>query len=100
MRQWDGQPLPDSLAGDLELAFIKPDAKIWASPRRFDRHGESGLAFSELLPHTARSADDLCVVRSMTTDQINHHTGPAHDGLRHPVRRSSLDGCLGDLRLG
>ncbi|MYG03530.1 MAG: DUF1501 domain-containing protein [Acidobacteriia bacterium] len=75
MRQWDGQPLPDSLAGDLELAFIKPDAKIWASPRRFDRHGESGLAFSELLPHTARSADDLCVVRSMTTDQINHHTG-------------------------
>ena len=75
MRRWDGQPLPDSLAGDLELAFIKPDAKIWASPRRFDRHGESGLAFSELLPHTARSADDLCVVRSMTTDQINHHTG-------------------------
>lgn len=75
MRRWDGQPLPDSIAGDLELAFIKPDAKIWASPRRFDRHGASGLAFSELLPHTARSADDLCVVRSMTTDQINHHTG-------------------------
>lgn len=75
MRRWDGQRLPDSLAGDLELAFIKPDAKIWASPRRFNRHGESGLAFSELLPHTARSADELCVVRSMTTDQINHHTG-------------------------
>ena len=75
MRRWDGQSLPESLAGDLELAFIKPDAKIWASPRGFDRHGESGLAFSELLPHTARSADDLCVVRSMTTDQINHHTG-------------------------
>ena len=75
MRRWDGQSLPDSLAKELELAFIKPDAKIWASPRRFDRHGESGLAFSELLPHTARRADDLCVVRSMTTDQINHHTG-------------------------
>ena len=75
MRRWDGQPLPDSLAGDLELAFIKPDAKIWASPRRFDRHGESGLAVSELLPHTAGCVDDLCVVRSMTTDQINHHTG-------------------------
>lgn len=75
MRRWDGQSLPDSLAAELELAFIKPDAKIWASPRRFDQHGESGLAFSELLPHTARCADDLCVVRSMTTDQINHHTG-------------------------
>ena len=75
MRRWDGQSLPDSLAAELELAFIKPDAKIWASPRRFGQHGESGLAFSELLPHTARCADDLCVARSMTTDQINHHTG-------------------------
>ena len=75
MRRWDGQPLPESLAGDLELAFIRPDAKIWASPRRFARHGESGLEFSELVPYTASRADDLCVVRSMTTEQINHHTG-------------------------
>ena len=75
MRRWDGQSLPESLAGDLELAFIRPDAKIWASPRRFSRHGESGTAFSDLLPHTASRADDICVVRSMTTDQINHHTG-------------------------
>ena len=75
MRRWDGQSLPDSLADDLELAFIRPDAKIWASPRQFEPHGESGLELSELLPHTARCADDLCVVRSMTTDQINHHTG-------------------------
>lgn len=75
MRRWDGQPLPESAAKDLELAFIRPDAQIWASPRRFDRHGESGVEFSELLPHTAQRADDLCVVRSMTTDQINHHTG-------------------------
>ncbi len=75
MARWDGQPLPESLAGELELAFIQPDAKIWASPRRFDRYGQSGLEFSELLPHTARCADDLCLVRSMTTEQINHHTG-------------------------
>lgn len=75
MRRWDGQPLPPSMAQDIELAFIRPDAKIWASPRRFRRHGESGLEFSDLLPHTARQADELCVVRSMTTEQINHHTG-------------------------
>ena len=75
MRQWDGRALPPSMAGDLELAFIRPDARIWASPRRFRRHGHSGTAFSDLLPHTARRADDICVVRSMTTDQINHHTG-------------------------
>lgn len=75
MQRWDGQPLPDFASKDLELAFIRHDAKIWASPRRFDRHGESGVEFSELLPYTAQRADDLCVVRSMTTDQINHHTG-------------------------
>ena len=75
MLKWDGHSLPASAAGDLELAFIRPDAKIWASPRRFERHGQSGLEFSELLPHTASHADDLCVVRSMTTEQINHHTG-------------------------
>ena len=75
MQRWDGQSLPESIAGDLELAFIQPDSKIWASPRRFDRHGESGTPFSELLPHTGSGADDICVVRSMTTDQINHHTG-------------------------
>ena len=75
MSRWDGQSLPESLAGDLELAFIRPDSKIWASPRSYARHGESGLEFSDLLPQTAQRADDLCVVRSMTTEQINHHTG-------------------------
>lgn len=75
MGKWDGQSLPESLSGELELAFIRPDAKIWASPRQFQRHGESGLEFSELLPHTASCADHLCIVRSMTTEQINHHTG-------------------------
>ena len=75
MRKWDGHSLPASVGRDLELAFIRPDAKIWASPRRFERHGQSGLEFSDLLPHTAARADDLCVVRSMTTEQINHHTG-------------------------
>ena len=73
--KWDGQSLPESIAKNLELAFIKPDAKIWASPREFQRHGESGIEFSALLPHTATVADELCVIRSMTTDQINHHTG-------------------------
>ncbi len=75
MRRWDGQPLPASLSADLELAFIRPDSKIWASPREFSRHGQSGAAFSDLLPFTAQCADDICVARSMTTDQINHHTG-------------------------
>ncbi len=75
MRRWDGEPLPASKGSGLELAFIQPDSRIWASPRPFQKHGDSGAEFSDLLPHTAERADDICVVRSMTTNQINHHTG-------------------------
>jgi len=42
------------------------------SPYRFRRHGESGIVISELLPHLSRCADDLCVIRSMNCDQIEH----------------------------
>jgi hypothetical protein len=43
------------------------------SPYKFDRHGQSGTAVSELFPHVAGCADDLCVVRSMVADNINHN---------------------------
>jgi Protein of unknown function (DUF1501) len=75
MRKWDGRPLPDSMTRNLELAFIRPTAKIWATSREFKRYGGSGLEFSDFLPNLATCADDICMVRSMTTDQINHHTG-------------------------
>ena len=40
---------------------------------KFNRHGQSGIAISELFPHVATCADDLCVVRSMVADNINHN---------------------------
>ena len=75
MAKWDGQPLPESLRKGLKLAFIKPTAKVWASPRVFTRHGESGVEISDWLPHLATCADDLCMIRSMYTEQFNHHPG-------------------------
>ena len=39
---------------------------------KFTKHGKADVTFSELLPHTAKMADDLCVVRSVTTEAINH----------------------------
>jgi hypothetical protein len=75
MTKWDGQPLPESIAKNLNLAFIKPTAKIWASPRPFQRHGKCGMEFSDLLPHLGACTDDICLVRSMYTEQINHHPG-------------------------
>ena len=75
MKKWEGQPLPHSMTQHLDLAFIKPTAKIWASPYRFQPRGQSGMEISDLLPHTASCADDLCLIRSMHTEQINHHPG-------------------------
>ncbi len=46
--------------------------KLWASPWKFSQHGESGLHVSELLPHTAKHVDDLCVVNGMHTDVSGH----------------------------
>lgn len=57
-------------------------AKLLGSPFKFAQHGHSGLWMSEVLPHLAKKADDLCVMRSMHTDLPNHaqaftqlHTG-------------------------
>jgi hypothetical protein len=68
----NGQPLP----------FEKPKLErtrtgnLLASPWKFRKHGQSGIEISQLLPHTAALADDLCVIRSMVADNINH-TGAA-----------------------
>jgi len=71
-----GQSLPASLTEGVRFAFIqKETATLMGSPYRFRPHGNSGLHFSELLPNIAKSADDICMVRSMQTDQFNHHPG-------------------------
>ena len=75
MKKWDGQPLPGSMTKNLKLAFIKPNAKVWASPREFKQYGQSGIEFSDYMPHLATCADDICMIRSMFTEQFNHHPG-------------------------
>ncbi|MGH9657006.1 MAG: DUF1501 domain-containing protein [Bryobacteraceae bacterium] len=75
LRKWDGQSLPDSLTKDLRLAFIKPSAKVMASPRVFTRHGQCGMELSDFIPHLGSVADDICLIRSMHTDAFNHHPG-------------------------
>ena len=75
LRKWHGEALPPSLTKDLNLAFIKPTAKVLASPREFSPCGQSGIEISDYLPHLQEVADDICLVRSMRTDQVNHHPG-------------------------
>ncbi|MFN0169472.1 MAG: DUF1501 domain-containing protein, partial [Bryobacteraceae bacterium] len=75
MKKYEGQALPESMTKDLRLAFIKPTAKVVASPRTFKPHGQSGIPLSDWMPRLAARADDICLIRSMYTDQFNHHPG-------------------------
>ncbi len=75
LEKWNGQPLPESIAKNLQLAFIQPTAKVLASRRKFKPCGNSGIEISEWLPHTAEIADDICLIRSMQGESVNHHPG-------------------------
>lgn len=71
-----GQPLPDSMLETVRFAFIKKEnALLQGSPYTFQKHGQCGMELSELLPHLGTVADDLLLVRSLHTDQFNHHPG-------------------------
>lgn len=76
---FDPKPDLNRFAGQkppgADLRTERPTGNLMPVPFRFSQHGESGLPVSELLPLTARLADELCVIRSMHTDNPNH--GPA-----------------------
>jgi hypothetical protein len=75
LQQWHGKPLPPEKTKDMKLAFIKPTASVLASTRKFQKYGQSGMEFSDLVPHTAQHADDICMIRSMRSEAFNHHPG-------------------------
>jgi hypothetical protein len=76
--------------GGQRYAFIRPDAAVLGPRFRFARHGQSGTEISEVLPHLAGIVDDICLVRSVRTDQFNH--APAqiffNTGFSQPGRPS------------
>lgn len=75
----NGQPFPVK----MEPTQFDNNGTTFASPWKFRQHGESGTWLSELFPHLARHADQLCVVRSMTS-QFSEHTSAnyyLHTGL-------------------
>jgi hypothetical protein len=73
----DGQPMPESFTKGQPIAQLQgQELKVLRPLATFKRHGQSGQEISDFLPEIARHADDLCIIRSMHTDQINHD--PAH----------------------
>lgn len=68
----NGQLPPPDLIKEYRAAFIKPSSRLLGPKFKFARHGQSGAEMSELLPHLATVADDICIVRSMVTEAFNH----------------------------
>jgi hypothetical protein len=87
LEKYQGRALPAELVEGIRFAFVKGDAKVLASPYKFHKHGQSGIEMSTLVPHLSKVADELTVIRSMQTDEINHgaaelfmHTGSGRVG--------------------
>lgn len=90
LRKHHGKQCPPELLEGQRFAFLKKDPKLLGSSFKFEQHGESGLEISELLPHLAKVADDISVVKTLHTKEFNH--GPAqvfvHTGFGQQGRPS------------
>lgn len=107
LNECHGQQLPEHVRRGQRLTSMsshQSSIPLAGSMFKFAQHGASGAWFSELLPHTAAIADDLCIVQSMFTEAINHdpaitffQTGSQIAG--RPSLGSWLSYGLGDLSL-
>ena len=76
LNELHGKPLPNEILEKVRFAFIKKEsAVLMGSSRRWSKHGQCGMDFSDFLPYIATCADDILMVRSMFSEQFNHHPG-------------------------
>ncbi|MEN3941311.1 DUF1501 domain-containing protein [Prosthecobacter sp. SYSU 5D2] len=87
LQKHDGQKCPEELLKGKRFAFIGGEMTLAGSPYKFNKHGQSGQELSELLPHLATVADEICLLKGMHTNEINHapaqmflHTGFGQGG--------------------
>ena len=85
--KYDGKDCPVEFLKGKRFAFIRGVPKMLGPQFKFERKGQSGQWISELLPNLAGHVDDICVIRSMFTEQFNHapaqlfiHTGQSRFG--------------------
>jgi len=77
LAEMDGKPMPESFTKGQQLAQLQGQRLVCKGPMfQFQKFGKNQTELSELLPHVGSVVDDICIVKSMTTDAINHD--PAH----------------------
>lgn len=75
LEKFHGSDLPDSIRNGQRITGMTSGQSSFPVARsifKFKQHGQSGAWVSELLPHTAKIVDDLCIIKSVNTDAINH----------------------------
>lgn len=78
LQRLDGKAFPESFTKGQQLAQLQgAELKARGPITGFKKHGQSGIEVSDLFPHLGTIADDMCVIRSMQTEQINHDTAHA-----------------------
>ena len=83
----NGEPCPDEFLKGKRFAFTTGVPKLLGTPRTFAQHGQGGVWLSDAIPNMHSVADEMCVIRSMFTEQFNHapaelllYTGSARSG--------------------
>src|SRR5262249_31776198 len=80
--------IPPEIIKGQRYAFIRADAAALGPRFKFARHGQCGAELSEALPHLAGIVDDICLIKSVHTDQFNHATAQIflNTGVAQPGR--------------
>ena len=93
----DGQPMPESFTQGQPIAQLQgKELKCLGPQTQFSKYGQSGQQISDFLPWTAKMADEIAIVRSMVTDQINHD--PAHTVMNTGTSISGFENSRGMAR--
>ena len=103
MDEWYDKDLPDSVRMGQRLTTMTSGQTrfpIAPSKFKFAQHGKCGMWVSELLPYTAKMVDDMCFIRSMHTEAINHEPAITLHADRQPDHRPALPRVVGLVRPG
>ncbi len=75
LKEWHGKQIPDELTGGKRFSTMtgnQINRPVLSEITNFKQHGQSGAWVSDFMPHTAEIADDLCFIKSMYTEAVNH----------------------------
>ena len=103
LNEKNGEQLPESVRGGQRLTGMtshQSSLPLAGSQFKFARHGQSGAWVSELLPHTANIVDELCIIKSMYTEAINHDPAMTFFQTGSQIAGRPADGVVALVRVG